>query len=35
VLWSTVLVLAVLTSVIQLGFSFAARRLDRRRHASA
>jgi D-methionine transport system permease protein len=35
VLWSTVLVLAVLTSVIQLGFSLAARRLDRRRHASA
>jgi D-methionine transport system permease protein len=35
VLWSTVLVLAVLTSVIQLGFTLAARRLDRRRHARA
>ncbi|WP_219414664.1 methionine ABC transporter permease [Pseudonocardia nigra] len=35
VLWSTVLVLAVLTTVVQLAFSFAARRLDRRRHASA
>jgi D-methionine transport system permease protein len=35
VLWSTVLVLAVLTSIIQLGFTLAARRLDRRRHARA
>ena len=35
VLWSTVVVLAVLTTLVQLGFSFAARRLDRRRHASA
>ena len=35
VLWSTVVVLAVLTSIVQLGFTFAARRLDRRRHASA
>lgn len=35
VLWSTVLVLAVLTTLVQLGFTLAARRLDRRRHASA
>jgi D-methionine transport system permease protein len=35
VLWSTVVVLAVLTSLVQLGFTLAARRLDRRRHASA
>jgi D-methionine transport system permease protein len=34
VLWSTVVVLAVLTSLIQLGFSTAARRSDKRRHTS-
>lgn len=35
VLWSTVAVLAVLTSLVQLGFTAASRRLDRRRHAAA
>ncbi|MCP2168748.1 methionine ABC transporter permease [Goodfellowiella coeruleoviolacea] len=34
VLWSTVVLLAVLTTVIQLLFDLAARLVDRRRHAS-
>lgn len=34
ILWSTVVWLAVLTTVIQLGFTRAARASDRRRHAS-
>jgi D-methionine transport system permease protein len=35
VLWSTVVVLALLTTVVQFGFSAAARQADRRRHARA
>jgi D-methionine transport system permease protein len=35
VLWSTVAVLAVLTTIVQVGFGTAARRVDRRRHARA
>jgi D-methionine transport system permease protein len=35
VLWSTVFVLALLTTLVQFGFSAAARRVDRRRHVRA